>query len=64
MMPVVAQGPLWLGVAPVAKALGLASSMMYTLGMGMWARCASSATMLQEVEAASTSRALYIFNTI
>ena len=46
MMPVVAATAALSGLRPVAKALGWASSMMYTLGMGSSARRASSATML------------------
>ena len=44
-MPVVAATAAFSGLRPVAKAFGCASSMMYTLGIGMSAFCASSRTI-------------------
>src|SRR5574343_1651043 len=66
MMPVVAATAACSGLRPVAKALGCSSWMTYTRGIGMLARCASSATMPYNSGAlwASTSWALYMRNTI
>ncbi|MNG06920.1 hypothetical protein D3C84_901950 [compost metagenome] len=65
-MPVVAATAACSGLRPVANAFGCSSWITYTRGIGICARCASSATMLYSSGAvrASTSCALYMRNTI